>query len=125
MLSLELTSHSKALAFADNLIILTRGETVVEAENYMNLEMRKIQDWTQSNKMKFNENKSKAMLRSCRKRKGKKDIEIYVNNKKLQQVNSIKYLGIIFDSKLTFRDHINYIEEKCMKLLFTQPNPQR
>jgi hypothetical protein len=45
MLSLELTSHSKAIPFADDLIILSRGETVVEAENYMNLEMRKIQNW--------------------------------------------------------------------------------
>ena len=49
----------------------------------------------------------------------KKDTEIYVNNKKLQQVNRIKYLGITFDSKMTFRDHINYIEEKCTKLIFT------
>jgi hypothetical protein len=33
MLSMELTSHSKAIAFADDLIILTRGESVVEVEN--------------------------------------------------------------------------------------------
>jgi len=43
ILTLELTSHSIAIALADDLLILTRGETVVEAENYMNLEMRKIQ----------------------------------------------------------------------------------
>ena len=84
----------------------------------MNLEMRKIQDWSH-NKLKFNENKSKVMLVSRRKRRGKKEIEIYVNNKKLQQVNSIKYLGTVFDSKMTFRDNINYIEEKCTKLIFT------
>jgi len=42
LLALELTSRSKAIAFADNLIILTRGETVAEAENYMNMELRKI-----------------------------------------------------------------------------------
>ena len=34
-------------------------------------------------------------------------------------MNSIKYLGVIFDSKTTFRDHINYVEEKCTKLIFT------
>jgi hypothetical protein len=42
LLTLELTSRSKAIAFADDLIILTRGETVAEAENYTNLELRKI-----------------------------------------------------------------------------------
>jgi hypothetical protein len=30
----------------------------------------------------------------------------------------LKYLGIIFDSKLTFREHINYVAEKCTKLIF-------
>jgi hypothetical protein len=40
-----------------NLLILTRGETVVEAENYMNLEMTKIQEWAQNNKLKFHKNK--------------------------------------------------------------------
>jgi len=43
MLTLKLTSQPIAIAFADDLLTLTRGETVVEAENYMNLEMRKIQ----------------------------------------------------------------------------------
>jgi hypothetical protein len=32
---------------------------------------------------------------------------------------TIKYLGIVFDSKMTFRDHVNYVEEKCTKLKFT------
>jgi len=34
-------------------------------------------------------------------------------------VKSIKYLGIIFDSKLSFREHITYIEGKCTKLIFS------
>jgi hypothetical protein len=38
--------------------------------------------------------------------------------KTLQQVNNLKYLAIIFDSKLLFREHINYMEEKCLKLIF-------
>ena len=68
--------------------------------------------------MKFNENKSKVMLNSRRKRKDKKEIEIYVNNKIVKHVNSLQYLDIIFDSKLTFREYITYIEEKCTNLIF-------
>jgi hypothetical protein len=119
LLKLEFTSHSKVVAFADDLIILTKGESIVEAENYMNVELRKILDWAQGNKLKFNEHKSKIILMSRRKRREKKEIDIYPNNKILEQVNSIKYLGIISDSKLTFRDHAHYIEEKCTKLIFT------
>jgi hypothetical protein len=50
---------------------------------------------------------------------GGNEIEIYLNNRILKQVNSIKYLGIIFDSKMTFREHINYVEEKYTKLIFS------
>ena len=84
----------------------------------MNLELRKISDWARNNKLNFNENKSKVMLMSRRKRKEDKKVEIYLNNKILEQVNKIKYLGIIFDSKMTFREHVNYVEEKCTKLIF-------
>ena len=66
----------------------------------MNLGLRKISEWAH-NKLKFTEHKSKVMLMSRRKRKEKKEIEIFLNNKILEQVNSIKYLGIIFDSKTT------------------------
>jgi hypothetical protein len=118
LLNMELTTHSKAIAFADDLMILTRGDLVVEAENYTNIEMRKIQEWAENNKITFNENKSKAMLMTRRRRKKKKAIGIYVNDKTLQQVNNLKYLGIISDSKLLFREHINYMEEKCLKLIF-------
>ena len=119
LLKLELTSNSKIIAFADDLIILTGEGSVVEAENYMNLEMRKFLEWVRNNKLKFNGNKSKVMLMSRRRRMERKEIEIYVNNKTLKQVNSIKYLGVIFDNKITFRGHTNYREEKCTKLIFS------
>jgi len=70
--NLQFTSHTKVIAFADDLIILTKGESIVEAENYMNLELRKISDWAQKNKLTFNENKSKVMIMSRRKRKEKR-----------------------------------------------------
>jgi len=81
--------------------------------------LRKISDWAQNNNLKFNEHKSKVMLMSLRKRTQKKEVEKYLYNKILKQVNSIKYLGIIFDSKITFRDHVYNVEEKCIKLIFT------
>jgi hypothetical protein len=54
-----------------------------------------------------------------RKRKENNGVKIYLNNKPLIQVRCIKYLGIIFDHKLTFREHINYVAEKCTKLKFS------
>jgi len=58
------------------------------------------------------------MLMTRRKRKEQKEVAIYLNNKLIPQVHRLKYLGIIFDRKLTFKEHINYMANKCTKLIF-------
>jgi ribonuclease HI len=110
-------AHSKIIAFADDLVILTYGNTQYEAEAYTNSDLAKIENWAQENKMQFNESKSKAMLITRKRRQD--DINIILNNRRLVQVKEIKYLGIHFDSKLTFNNHINHITEKSRKLVYT------
>jgi len=46
------------------------------------------------------------------------EVEIYLKNNILEEVNKIRYLGIIFDSKILFREHISYMKEKCVILIF-------
>jgi len=118
LLKLKYANHTKAVAFADDLVIMIKAESIREADNIANVEMSKISAWAVNNKIRFNEHKSNVMLMTRRKRKERKEIEIYLNNKPLIQVHSMKYLGIIFDSKLTFREHINYMAEKFTKLIF-------
>jgi hypothetical protein len=89
---------------------MIKADSIREAENIANVEMSKVSAWTKENKIRFNEQKSNVILMTRRKRKERKDLEIYLNNKPLLQVYSLKYLGIIFDSKLTFREHINYVD---------------
>ena len=107
------------MTFADDLLLITRGETIKEAETFSNFEMSKITAWSKENKVDFNEEKSKAMLISRRKRKEVKHIQIYLNNKPLVQVTTIKYLGIIIDDKFKFIQHTSDAEDKCDKLIYS------
>jgi hypothetical protein len=54
-----------------------------------------------------------------RKRKETKEIAVYLNNKPLEQVNMMKYLGIIIDNKFKFSEHVRYAAEKCTKLIYS------
>jgi hypothetical protein len=119
LLNLKFTRRTKAIAFADDLILVIRGETVSEAENFSNLGMSKVTAWSKRNKVGVNEEKSKVMLISRRKRKEVKDINIYLNNKPLEQVTTLKYLGIIIYDKFKFSQHISYAAEKCIKLIYS------
>jgi hypothetical protein len=119
LLNLNFAKQTKAIAFADDLILVTRGKAVVEAENFTNTKLSKITAWAKNYKIEFNDDKSTVMLVSRRKRKERKEINIFLNYKLLKQVNKIKYLGIIMDSKFKFREHITYVAEKCTKLIYS------
>jgi hypothetical protein len=107
ILNLSYTKYTKIIAFADVLVIIVEADSIGEAENFANIELNKIAKWAADNKIKFNEAKSKVMLMSRRKRIERNEIAIYLNNKPIPQVQRLKYLGIIIDRKLIFKDHIN------------------
>jgi hypothetical protein len=65
----------------------------------------------------FNKDKSKVMLISRKKRKEVKEIHVYLYNKPLEQVTTMKYLGIIIDNKFKYSDHVSYAAERCTKLI--------
>ena len=117
LLNLAFRAKTKAVAFVDDLILAIRGESASVVENYSNGEMRKITAWATQNKIRFNDEKSEVMLVTRRKRKEPRVIKVYLNNKILEQVTMMKYLGIILDHKFTFKEHITYVAERCAKLI--------
>jgi hypothetical protein len=50
------------IAYADDLMILTKGKTEVEVENYANIKTQKVAGWARNNKIIFNDQKSKLMI---------------------------------------------------------------
>jgi hypothetical protein len=58
LLNLQYKQHTRAIAFADDLLIMIRAESIGEAENNANIEMDKIAKWARDNKINFNEEKS-------------------------------------------------------------------
>jgi len=62
LLNLEFSSHTTVIAFADDLPIMTTGNTASESEVHANSDLAKTEKWAKENKMQFNETKPKAML---------------------------------------------------------------
>jgi len=83
LLNLNFKARTKVVAFADDLLLAIRGESVRAAETYSNGELSKVEAWSK-NKIRFNEEKSQVMLVSRRKRKEPKVMKVYLNNKPLE-----------------------------------------
>jgi hypothetical protein len=62
LLNLRYTNHTKTVAFADDLVIMIKAESIREAENIANVELSKITAWGKEKKIRFNEQKSRVML---------------------------------------------------------------
>ena len=62
--------------------------------------------------LQFNTNTGRFLTRSS-------VIEEFLslNNEPVKIDNKAKFLGLVFDSKLNWREHITYLEEKCKKRL--------
>jgi len=115
LLNFNFSSHTKVIAFADDLAVLTKGKTPPEAEAFANSDLAKIEKWAKYNKLQSNESKSKAML--ITRKRNTESINMYINNRRLEIVKEMKYLEIYFDNRLTFNTHMKYLAEKSTKLI--------
>ena len=58
-----------------------------------------------------------ACVHVCSKRKSHDDPCLHLDVNKIKVVKEVKFLGVIFDSKLSFVSHIKMLKEKCTKAL--------
>lgn len=114
----NVVSRCKVVLFADDTMIYIVGRDLKEMQEAINLDLSGIFDWLCKNNLCVNTMKSKFCLF------GKKhklntihidDLNIYINNERLTHEKEIKYLGVIFDSNLTFHAHADYIMNKFSK----------
>ena len=83
---MNFTHRTRLTAFMDNLLVLARGKWALDAQNCANHDLKKIENWARENKMQFNENKSKALLVTMKTSGDNRTLDIYLNNKFLEQV---------------------------------------
>ena len=113
ILKLTLPPNCRIVTFADDALLMASARSIEELERTTNEALKIITDWGDSVKLKYNEKKTQAMLIH---RRRNIDAEFFMLGKRLQLVNHFKYLGVVIDNKLTWKQHINYLETKVQKI---------
>ena len=75
----------------------------------MNEEITKIIEWLRMNRLSLNFEKTHFMMFRKRKQKITFNNKLLIDDKKVEQVERTKFLGVYVDSSLTWQDHIQYI----------------
>ena len=104
------------ILFADDTNLFINGKNVHNLIESINQNLKKLVEWLKLNRLSLNVSKTNYMVFSL-----KKSVtftsEIYINQDALKRVYSKKFLGIIIDSKLTWKEHVNHIRNKISKAL--------
>lgn len=103
--------NSYIFQFADDIclmkIIETQNDCIVLENDLVN-----IYNFCIENSLKLNPEKCEHLRIS---RKNIDNYSYHINNKIVKQVLTHKHIGIIYDSKLTFNSHIDYVIKKSLK----------
>jgi ribonuclease HI len=105
-----------SIGFADDFAIITRGRFLGVVSGRMQYAMRIVQEWCVENGLSVNPNKT-ALLLFTKKRKFKMPKIPKIFNKPLNLLKQTKYLGVIIDDKLSWKQHLeSRIQKSCMIL---------
>lgn len=109
----DLPNASSALhfyLFADDTNIFASNKSYEKLVQQLNLELVHVNDWFAANKLSLNIKKTNYILFSShRKKLPLTEIPLLINNTPVPRVTSIKFLGVLIDSHLTWNDHIHSI----------------
>ena len=90
---LRKSSNFKTLLFADDTALFASSNNYVSLQKIINVEVKKIKNWLLENKLSLNLKKSYTIIFG-EKRKKNKPISIFINNTKISNQNTVKYLGV-------------------------------
>ena len=76
--------------------------------------INKVAEWSSKNGFTLSESKT-VSLEFFRGTKPIRPIISTLNSREIPRVESTKFLGLLWDAKLTWRPHISYLKDKCSK----------
>jgi hypothetical protein len=80
-----------------------------------------METWCERWNIKINEDKTQGIYFSRSRRPPDSHLTRTLNGRNIPFVNSVKYLGVIFDKKVTWRLHIEMIEAKAFRTFIRIP----
>ena len=106
----------RTLSFADDVLTSRRGKIRQEIADSSQQELNRIEGWCEDNNGKLHSGKAAALWCSLNNRAVKDDMpKVYIDNKEINRVHVLPYLGLLFDRTLTFSDHTTKTITKARK----------
>lgn len=111
----SISSFVNVLQYADDLLLYTIDKSIQTCCSNLSASISCLQNWLDHNGLNISATKSSVVLFS--RSKLPPPIFISYKNTTIPVKSSVKFLGIVLDSKLTGIEHCNYLVTKCERNL--------
>ena len=108
-------SDGVLLQYADDTTLICCGKDPLTVATSMNLQLKNVQNWLADNRMQLNIGKSCVIWFHTRRQRNQSYPDVVVGSTKLQVATKQKYLGLMFDSTLSWSDQVS---RTCQKMAF-------
>ena len=105
----------KAIGYSDDVFLVITGKDIATLVNIMQQSLDDVTKWGESNGLVFNPDKTSVVLftKSTRRETCK---NLYLKGVELSYSDSLKYLGVTLNKRLTWTEHVNSRVKKGMQL---------
>ena len=104
--------HCNISLFADDTLLWITANDLNEAIRLINADLLLISNFLKMLRLKLNTTKTKVMIINARHQSSQ---PIVVDGTIIEEVSTMKYLGVMIDNQLTFASNIDYISKKIAK----------
>ena len=111
----EISNKWSTLLFADDTNVFAEGTELDTLQNLVNNEIPMLIDWLRANRLSLNVKKTNTMIFGKAKDNIKKRIKIVIEGHTLDVVNKSKFLGLMVDDCLNWKEHTLYLAKKAAK----------
>ena len=103
--------------FADDTNMYYESKSLIHMEKTINKELSKLYLWLNINRLSLNFEKTHFIIFHPYNKTLQKQITIKINKKAINEQCFIKYLGVLIDSKLTWKHHVSKISKTVSRSL--------
>jgi ribonuclease HI len=100
--------------YVDDYTISYRSRYMPSIERKLQRSLTSLAKWADQHGFKFSPTKT-VCVHFCNRRGLHPDPVLYMGSNDIPVVDKTKFLGVIFDNKLNFKAHIDYLRVKCQK----------
>ena len=104
--------------YVDDFAIYYSSSSLRHIQRIMNKAIKNIQNWTSLVGFKLSVEKTQAIMFYRNSRwKQNQEIELKLGNNNIQFGDTVKFLGLMFDTHLNWKAHVAYVKKKCNSAL--------